>query len=200
MEKGILGLGGAALGVFEELGCEVEPVKPPFSREALWESWSTLRSWAVATSLAPIMADKATRGQLKEDAIWEVERGLALSMLQIEAASKTRSDWFRTAADLFEDYDALVLPTAQVWPFQVAWSAPNEINGQEMDTYHRWMEVVIPASLIGLPALAIPAGFGKNSLPMGVQLIGRHGDDAGMLLLAEAYHQATRWPEVRRPA
>ncbi len=199
MEKGILGLSGAALGVFEELGCEVEPVKPPFSREALWESWTSLRSWAVACSLAPIMADKKTRGQLKEDAIWEIERGMALSAMQVQAASVIRSDWYRAAADLFEQYDALVLPTAQVWPFPVDWTAPRAINGQAMDSYHRWMEVVIPASLIGLPALAIPAGFGEHGLPMGVQLIGRRGGDADLLQLAEAYHQATRWPEMRRP-
>jgi amidase len=72
-----------------------------------------------------------------------------------------------------------------------------------MDTYHRWMEVVIPASLIGLPALAVPAGFGAEGgpgagLPMGLQLIGRHGDDLGLLQLAEAWHGATDWA-ARRP-
>lgn len=199
MEKGILGISGAALGVFEELGCEVEPVKPPFSREALWQSWTTLRSWAVAAGLAPLMADKATRGRLKDDAIWEIKRGMKLSAMQVQAASVIRSDWYRAAVDLFDSYDALVLPTAQVWPFPMDWTAPKEIAGQAMDSYHRWMEVMIPASLIGLPALAVPAGFGENGLPMGVQLIGRHGRDAALLQLAEAYHQATRWPEVRRP-
>jgi amidase len=199
MEEDILALSEEALRVFEGLGCEVEPVKPPFSREALWESWIILRSWAVAAGLAPIWENEATRGQLKEDAIWEIERGRALSAMQVHAASVIRSDWFRAAAALFEHYDALVLPTAQVWPFPVEWTSPKEIDGQGMDTYHRWMEVVIPASLIGLPALAVPAGFGNNGLPMGLQLIGRRGDDAGLLHLAQGYHQATRWPEQRRP-
>lgn len=44
-----------------------------------------------------------------------------------------------------------------------------------MGTYHRWMEVVVPASFAGLSALALPAGFGANGLPMGVQLMGRWG-------------------------
>ncbi|MCL4676811.1 MAG: amidase, partial [Pararhodobacter sp.] len=52
--------------------------------------------------------------------------------------------------------------------------------------------------LIGLPAISVPAGFGAAGLPMGLQVIGRHGDDLGVLQLAEAWHQATGWP-VRRP-
>jgi amidase len=69
-----------------------------------------------------------------------------------------------------------------------------------MDTYHRWMEVVVPASLLGLPAVAVPAGFGPQGLPMGLQLIGRHGDDARLLELAEAYHRETLWPQTCPPA
>ena len=68
-----------------------------------------------------------------------------------------------------------------------------------MDTYHRWMEVVIPASLIGLPALCVPAGFGAAGLPMGMQLIGPHGADAAILALGQAYHRATDWPARRPP-
>ena len=111
-----------------------------------------------------------------------------------------RSDWFQTAATLFDRYDALVLPTAQVWPFPVDWSYPTEIAGQAMDTYHRWMEVVVPASLLGLPALAVPAGFGAAGLPMGVQIIGRRGADADILALGAAYHKRVDWPGARRPA
>ena len=48
-----------------------------------------------------------------------------------------------------------------------------------MTTYHQWMEVATPATLAGLPALSIPVGFSPHGLPMGMQLIGRRGDDAG---------------------
>jgi amidase len=53
------------------------------------------------------------------------------------------------------------------------------------------MEVVIHASLAGLPVVAVPAGFGPGGLPMGMQLIGRPRGDRALLELAEAYDRAT---------
>ena len=193
-EDGIQDLCEAALAVLSDLGCHVEPLAAPFSRDALWESWTTLRSWNVAMGLMAEMQDPAQRARLKPEAVWECERGLAMSATQIHAASVIRSDWFRAAAELFERYDALILPTAQVWPFPVEWRAPETIGGQAMDTYHRWMEVVVPAGLIGLPVIAMPVGFGAAGLAMGMQVIGRYGNDQGLLRLARAYHDATDWP------
>jgi amidase len=100
---------------------------------------------------------------------------------------------------LFEGYDVLALPTAQCWPFEIGIDWPREIAGTPMETYHQWMAVTVPASLLGLPAVAVPAGFGAAGLPMGLQLIGAPGSDAALLQLAEAYHRATRWPETRPP-
>ena len=198
-EDGILELCEEALEVLRGLGCEVDVLPPPFPREKLWESWITLRSWSVAAGLEPLMENQQTRGQLKPEALWEIERGLALSAMEVHRASVLRSEWYARAAELFERYDALALPTAQIWPFPVAQTWPRQVAGQEMDTYHRWMECVIPISLIGLPAVAVPAGFGMQGLPAGLQLAGRYGDDRGVLELAEAYHQATNWPNRRPP-
>jgi amidase len=100
---------------------------------------------------------------------------------------------------MFDRFDAVVLPTAQVWPFPADWRWPEEIAGRKMDTYHRWMEVVVPASLIGLPALSVPVGFSAEGLPSGMQIIGRSGDDAGVLAIGQAYHRATEWPQRRPP-
>jgi amidase len=58
-----------------------------------------------------------------------------------------------------------------------------------MDTYHRWMESVIYATLAGLPCIAMPAGFGTNGLPIGVQLIGKPHGDLGVLQLARAFER-----------
>ena len=198
-EPGILQLCEAALSVFEDQGAIVEHLPPPFRATDLWQSWITLRAMLNAGAKGDLYADPAKRAQLKAETQWEVEQGLTLSAAAVHAASVTRSRWYATAARLFQTYDALVLPSAQVWPFPAEWRWPQAINGQAMDTYHRWMEVVIPVSLAGLPALALPAGFGANGLPMGMQLIGPAGADTRILALGQAYHLATDWPANRPP-
>ncbi|WP_170358828.1 amidase [Ruegeria arenilitoris] len=195
-EEGILTQCSNELAIFEGLGATVEDVPPPFDAERLWNSWITLRSWSVAASLLPL-ADR--KDALKDTAQWELERGLALTAMEVHAASVTRSDWYRRAVELFAEYDALVLPAAQVWPFPVDQPYPRSIGGVAMDTYHRWMQVVTPVSLIGLPCLSIPAGFGPGGLPMGMQLFGPRGSDAQLLALGAAYHAVTHWPQ-KRPA
>ncbi|MEL6808752.1 MAG: amidase [Pseudomonadota bacterium] len=200
MEAGVLDLCANALRQMADIGVHVDIMNAPFDRDALWGSWITLRSWSVAGSLAPLYDDPDTREHLKDTAVWETERGLALSAMDVHRASVIRSDWFKTSAALFDQYDVLALPSAQMWPFDVDIDWPREIAGTAMDTYHRWMEVVIPASLIGLPAVCVPAGFGgPNGMPMGLQLIGPRGSDVKLLRLAEAWHTATGWPGRRPP-
>ena len=199
IEPGILPLCEAALAVFAELGATVEPVTPAFDPARLWEAWLTLRGFAVTGRLGVLVADPAKRPLLKPEAVWEVESAAGLTAADVLAASVVRSEWFACAAGLFGQFDALVLPSAQVFPFDADWTWPREVAGRRMATYHQWMEVVTPATLAGLPALSVPVGFSSDGLPMGMQIIGRRGDDAGMLRLAEAYHQATDWPGRRPP-
>ncbi|MFK7875437.1 MAG: amidase [Paracoccaceae bacterium] len=198
-EPGILELCEDALRQMGELGLQVEALKPPCSAEALWEPWQGLRHYAIACGLGPLIENPTTKDRLKETARWEIENGLALSGADVHRLSSLRSAWFQTAAKLFQTYDVLALPTTQVWPFALDLEYPTEIAGTKMDTYHRWMEVVLPASLIGLPVVSVPVGFGANGLPMGMQLIGRQGADAQVLQVAQAWHRATDWPNARPP-
>jgi amidase len=199
-EPGLLELCAVALEQIESMGHEIEAISPPFDMETMWHSWIDLRSFSVTCSLQAIYGDEAKRIHLKPAAIWEVERGLAMSAMQVQAASIIRSDWFRQAHALFERFDVLALPSAQMWPFEADIVHPEKLAGVHMDTYHRWMQVVIPASLIGLPVVNIPVGFGNAGLPAGLQLIGARGNDAQLLQLAEHWHQATHWPEKSPPA
>ncbi|NOE25640.1 amidase [Ruegeria sp. HKCCD6157] len=195
-EPGILDICKDAMDVFETRGARVEDVAPPFDAEKLWTSWITLRSFSVAAGLEPLASQKE---HLKDSVQWELDRGLAMSAMEVHHASVIRSEWFRCAANLFEQFDALVLPSAQIWPFSVDLPYPTEIAGRTMDTYHRWMHVTIPVSLIGLPCLAAPAGFGTQGLPMGFQLFGPRGSDRKLLSVGAAYHAETNWPN-KRPA
>jgi amidase len=63
-----------------------------------------------------------------------------------------------------------------------------------MDTYHRWMEVALPVSMAGLPALWVPAGFGgAQQLPIGMQIIGSAHADLAVLQVGNAYERASPW-------
>jgi len=199
MEPGILALGETALTIFTDMGAIVEPIAPLFPATDLWQAWTTLRAMLNAGGMAELYADPASRAQLKPETIWEIEQGRTLTAAAVYRASVIRSAWYARAAELFDTYDAIVLPSAQVWPFAAEWRWPQAINGVAMDTYHRWMEVVIPVSLAGLPALSVPIGFGAQGLPMGMQIAGRVGADAQVLAMGQAYHLATDWPGARPP-
>ena len=198
-EDGIIALCEAGLSGLIDQGAEVYQVPAPFPSERLWQSWTDLRAFSIAARRGDHLDRPETRDALKPEVIFEIEKGLSLSAMDLYQASLTRSDWLRTAHDLFEKIDVLVLPSAQVFPFDLDMRYPTEIAGQSMDTYHRWMEVMIPASLLGLPAISVPVGFGPEGTPMGMQLIGAPGADRELLQVAQAYHRATLWPQARPP-
>lgn len=192
-EPGILELCTQSFAAFESLGCKVESTSIGFPPERIWDTWLTLRHWLVGGGLESLYRDPTKRARMKPEAQWEVEGALQLSALDAYHGSQGRTAWYQAAARLFEKYDYLLIPSAQVFPFDAAVHWPKSINGVSMDTYHRWMEVVVPASLLGHPVLNVPVGFGSQGLPMGMQIIGRHHADLAVLQLGFAYEQATDW-------
>lgn len=200
MEPGVLGLCREALGGFEAIGCVVEDAMPDYPMEQLWQTWLTLRHFSVAGLGGPLHADPAKRALLKPEAVWEIEGGLGLTGADVWRASVQRSKWYEALRTLFQTYDYLVLPTAQVFPFDARLHWATEIAGRRMDTYHRWMEVVVGGTLAGLPVLNVPAGFNAQGLPMGLQVIGKAQADLAVLQIGHAYEQATRWVQKRKPA
>lgn len=192
-EPGILELCRSALDVFAAMGAAVAAVPPGFDMDRLWQGWKTYRHFLVASAQAADHADPGRRAMMKPEMRWEIENGLRLSAGEIAVASAVRSDWYRYVLALFERYDFLVLPAAQVFPFDVTMHWPQSIAGRTMDTYHRWMEVVIGPTMAGLPVAAMPAGFGPEGLPTGIQIIGPPRGDRAVLQAAADYEARTGW-------
>ena len=199
LEDGVAEACAPGLQALAAQGHRVEEVIPPFDPADLWQSWCDLRAFAVASRHGPLLDDPATRALLKPELAWEIARGRALDGAAIARAGAIRSDWFRATLRMFADFDVLALPAAQCFAFPAEWTWPRAVGGRDMDTYHRWMEVVVPASLIGLPALAVPSGFGPTGLPMGLQLLAPRGGDAALLALGHACDRASRLPERHPP-
>jgi len=197
-EPGVLELCGQALKTFESVGCTVEEALPDFSPEHLWQVWLTLRGFLIAGIAGPFYRVPEWRALMKPEAVWEVENGLNLAADAVYKASVDRSAWYLALDALFQKYEYLLLPSAQVFPFDAGTHWPDEIAGRSMDTYHRWMEVVIGPTLAGVPALGVPAGFNGDGLPMGLQIVGKAGADLAVLQLAFAYEQAADWVLSKR--
>ena len=199
MEAGVLDTCTKALKHFETLGCTVEAVQPEFSMERLWKTWLTMRGFIIAGIAGGLYADPKTRALMKPEAVWEIESGLKFTAADVYRASVDRSAWYQALNKLFERYDYLVLPSAQMFPFDAKTDWPKSVNGKPMDTYHRWMEVVISGTLSGCPVLSVPAGFGPTGLPMGLQVIGRAQADLAVLQVGHAYEQAAKFTRTRSP-
>lgn len=193
MEDGVLALCEKALAGFPEFGVTVEKLKPPYDPAKFWEEiWLPLRHLA-AIALKPHYEDPEKRKLLKPEAVYEYEGSLKYSMQDLYAASLKRSDWYRALMTVFETYDYVAVPTAQVFPFDKTLDWPKEIAGRKMDTYHRWMEVVTHWTSSGCPVVAMPAGFNANGLSMGIQIVGRPRSDFDLLRFAYAYEERNDW-------
>jgi amidase len=199
-EPGVLDLCRKALETFKSLGCIVEEARPDFPPELVWESWIKLRAWQASNGLREFYDDPRKRELMKPEARFEVESGSKLSAFEVADAATVRSAWYHAVRHLFDRYDYLILPSAQVFPFDVATHWPAEINGRSMDTYHRWMEGMVLITMTGCPALNVPVGFNDHGLPMGFQIVGPNHAEMDCLRLAASYEEAVGWVEKRKPA
>ena len=200
MESGILGVCERGLRRLESLGCAVQPLQLGTAPDSIWQAWLVWRRALVASRIAPFLLNPKNRESIKPEALWEFDQAAQLSGTDFLRASVQRTAFYQHLLTLFESNDFLALPVSQVWPFDASERWPSQINGVAMDTYHRWMEVVIYATFAGLPCISVPVGFDERGLPMGMQLIGKPCGDLALLQLAHAYEQVAQDVLARKPA
>ena len=127
---------------------------------------------------------------MKDTVIEEIERGLALTGPDIASAQAERTRLHCRVVDFFENYDALLLPTVQVLPFDVDQPYPTEIEGRALATYTDWMASSYSITVTGCPAISVPCGIGPSSLPVGLQIVTPRGSDRRTLAIAAAFEAA----------
>jgi amidase len=173
--------------VFESLGCVIKEGEPDFSEAD--EIFKVLRAWTFSVAFGQANEDILT--QLKETVVWNIEQGRKLSAAQVGEAEARRAQLFDRVRSFMEDHEFLILPVNQVPPFDVKERYVTEIAGQKMETYIDWMKSCYYITVTGHPAISVPCGFTPEGLPVGVQIVGRHQDDFGVLQLAHAFEEAT---------
>ncbi len=173
--------------VFESLGCGVEDSEPDFTdADEVFKVW---RAWRFELLYAELLENY--RDQIKDTVVWNIEEGMKLTGPQIGRAERKRTELYHRVRQFMETYEFLIIPVSQVPPFDVKQRYVTEINGVKMDTYIDWMKSCYYISVVGLPAISVPCGFTPEGLPVGVQIVGRHQDDVGVLQLAYAFEQCT---------
>ena len=181
--------------VFEGFGARVEEAVPDLrDADDVFKVW---RAWYFALAFGDLL--QTHRRYLKDTIVWNVEEGLKLTGSQIARAERLRTDLYHRVRVFMQRYEFLICPVSQVPPFDVKTRFIAEINGEKMGTYIDWMKSCYFISATGHPAISVPCAFTADGLPVGIQIVGRHQDDWGVLQLANAFEQATGiWKQ--RPA
>ena len=188
IEKDILTICENKLKDLEKINIKVELLKPKINTDILWNSWTTLRAKGIyEDTLAMNISDINT---MTYQAIWEYNKGKEIKSEEIRLALDQKQQCLSQINLIFQNYDFLALPSAQIFPFDKNLQYPKNINNIELDTYHRWLEVFILSSLLELPTITIPVGFNKDGMPMGMQIIGRNKDDLKVFNFANMYEKA----------
>ena len=181
--------------VFQDLGCEVINDEPNISEaDEIFMLW---RAWRTELRITPLLNEHRT--QFKDTVIWNAEQGLPITGPQLARAEAKRTELYHRMREFFKKYEFLVLPVSQVAPFSIDLEFPQEINGVKMNTYIDWQKSAYHISALGNPAISVPAGFTSNNLPVGIQIVGRHRDDFGILQLAYAFEQKTQFAQRKPP-
>jgi len=181
--------------IFADLGCAVEDATPDLHDAD--EIFKVMRAWYFELCYGQLLEKK--RNMMKDTVIWNIERGAELAGPQLGAAESKRTQLFHRMRVFMDGYDFLIAPVAQVLPFDVNLPYVTEINGTSMESYLDWMRSCYYITVTGAPAISVPCGFSRAGLPVGMQIVGRHRDDFGVLQIAHAFEHATGFWK-RRPA
>lgn len=180
--------------VFEGLGAIVEDAAPRMDEAEA--AFRTLRAWNFVANFGELFAEHPD--SFKPSLVDNIRAGEPLTGVDIARAYKQRTVLSQRMAQFFETYEALIMPVSQVAPFPADQEYPADINGQVQETYLDWMRSAYFISITGCPAISLPAGFTKDGLPVGVQIVGPPNSDRRLLEIAKAFEAATRIGD-RRP-
>jgi amidase len=112
-------------------------------------------------------------------------------------AARSRA-WQRNAG-FFDDIDLLALPTTQVASFGKDELSPQTVAGKPVEDALGTVTSTYAISIMGWPALSVPCGMTDEGMPVGLQLVAPHGEEARLLRAARTLEVAHPWADERPP-
>jgi amidase len=149
-------------------GVIVEEAHPDLAE--IHECFQILRAQSFVVGLGSLL--QPHRALLKPEVVWNIEKGLALSVAEIARAEHQRVAMFRRTTRFFETYDLLLTPATICAAFPVEERYPAACAGTRFETYVDWLAIAYAITLVYCPALSLPCGLTRLGLPVGLQIAG----------------------------
>jgi len=175
-----------------ELGCHVEEVTLD-----LPDPWPVVDTLWISAQAGMHKADfDRVADRLDPGRLPLIERGRALSAVDLYDAYVQRSTYTEAMRRFMENYDLLVTPQLPVTAFRAGDDHPGTVAGHSVN-YLNWTAFTYPFNVTGQPAASLPCGFASDGLPIALQFVGRWRDDATVLRAAAAWEELVPWSDQR---
>jgi amidase len=192
-----------AVRAFEEAGAIVEEVKlgVQLSQRELSDLWCRIMMPLNLGSLDALLAEgydlyDKHRGDLPPEYLAWIDRSRAMTVSEHAADEAKRSALYDAVQNVFSNYDLIVTPTVAALPVKNAADGntvgPRQVAGEAVDPLIGWC-LTYPFNFTGHPAASIPAGFSRDGLPIGMQIVGRRYADLDVLTASAVFERLRPW-------
>ncbi|HVU85786.1 MAG TPA: amidase [Pirellulales bacterium] len=179
---------------FEALGCHVTPLE--LDLPDLGPAQQTIVLCEAAVGM------QARRAEWEQTIFPPTRKMLPnadkLTYYDLVKANWAREEYWERFSPVFDQFDAVLTPTAPITATLNGTLGPRVIEEQTVRALS-WLGHVVPANMTWQPAASLPVGFDGQNLPVGLQIIGRQHDEWTVLRLASAYEAAHPWTDKRPP-
>jgi aspartyl-tRNA(Asn)/glutamyl-tRNA(Gln) amidotransferase subunit A len=179
----------AAVKVFQSMGAEMLEVDMPALDQALEASGVIVSAEALAFHDPHLRDRPEAYGPLVRS---RLEAGRTLSAVDLVRAEQHRAVLTEAFAELFGSVNLVLGATLPVLPPPIG-ATTVSLGGAELSISEAFCRYNAPQNVVGLPALAIGAGFSGSGLPIGFQLVARWGEEAALLSAGAAFQRETAW-------
>jgi amidase len=187
-------LAAKAAESFRAFGCIVEDAS--FDARDLRDIIVGTRGFGVVARFKDLYATHAA--EMTAPLRGQIEAALAIDVETVARAERLRTLYWRRVAEFMTRYDFIVAPSCGGLPFRLDAPLPSEVGGKPVARFYDVFLMTYATSVTGLPAVAVPAGFTPDGLPVGIQILSRRNREDLAIMAAATYEQAH--PEhFRRP-